>query len=122
MLREDETSPTRRRGGVCRSTRQHRVPAVQDHTSSLAAGMPPARASSRVRARASDGRGRWADEPQLRHAVELADVPRELEERQQAGALARTERVTQLLEVTGEEARRVSIALARLVRQLLGLR
>ena len=44
-------------------------------------------------------------EAQLGDHVELAGVARELEERVQAGALARPEAVAELLEVAGEEAR-----------------
>ena len=53
--------------------------------------------------------------------VELADVARHLEEGVEAGALARAEAVAQLLEVAGEEAGRVAVAVARLVGEPLGL-
>src|SRR5207248_4005641 len=60
-------------------------------------------------------------EPELRHGVELADVAGQLQERQQAGALARAKRVAQLLEVAGKETRWIAIALARLVGEPFGL-
>ena len=50
-----------------------------------------------------------------------AGVARELEERVEAGALARAEAVAELLEVAREEAGRIAVALGRLVRELLGL-
>ena len=53
--------------------------------------------------------------------VELAGLPRQLEERQQPRALARAEAVAELLEVAGEEACRVAVALARLAGELLRL-
>ena len=62
------------------------------------------------------------DEAELGHALELADVARQLEERVEAGALARPERVAQLLEVAGEVAGRIAVALARLAREHLRLR
>jgi hypothetical protein len=61
-------------------------------------------------------------EPELRHLVELANVTRHLQEREQAGPLAGTEAVAQLLEVPGEEAGRIAVALARLEGELLRLR
>src|SRR5262245_39154928 len=60
-------------------------------------------------------------EAELRHLVELADVARQLEERHQPGALARPEAVAKLLEVPRQEARGIAVALARLVRERLGL-
>src|SRR5215210_3951043 len=69
----------------------------------------------------SDGCFGTGHEAELRNLVELADVARELEERQQPRALARAEAVAQLLEVAREEAGRVAVALARLVREALGL-
>ena len=78
----------------------------------------------------SGSRARWpchqtvapaVDEAQLGHLVELADVVCELEERVEAGALARAEAVAELLEVAGEEAGRVAVALRGLVREQLGL-
>src|SRR5437667_8768564 len=75
------------------------------------------------RARESDyGGARRCDEAQLRHLCELSDVARELEERVEAGALARAEPVAQLLEVPCQEPGGVAVALRRLVRELLGLR
>src|SRR2546428_4359235 len=62
------------------------------------------------------------DEADLRHRLELADVARQLQEREQAGALARAEAVAQLLEVAGEEAGRVALALGRLAGERLRLR
>ena len=50
-------------------------------------------------------------------SVELADVAGQLEEREEPGALARAEAVAELLEVAREEAGRVAVALARLVRE-----
>ena len=80
------------------------------------------RASSRlVDASPSDRRLR-GDEAQLGHLVELADLVGELEERVEAGALARAEAVAELLEVAGEEAGRVAVALGRLVRERLRAR
>ena len=80
----------------------------------------PCRGSRRCSERSrDDGSGR--DEPQLRHLVELADVVRQLEERVEPGALARAEAVAELLEVAGEEAGRVAVALGCLVRERLGL-
>src|SRR5439155_16131218 len=64
---------------------------------------------------------RPGDEAELRDLVELTDVSGKLEERQQAGALPRAEAVAELLEVAGEEAGRVAVALARLVGELLRL-
>ena len=66
--------------------------------------------------RPTDSNSRFGgrDETQLGDAVELAGLVRELEERQQAGALARPEAVAQLLEVAGEEAGRIPVAIARL--------
>src|SRR5215208_7990827 len=60
-------------------------------------------------------------EPELGHAVELADAPCELEERQKTRPLARAERVAKLLEVAGQEPRGIAVAGARLVRELLRL-
>src|SRR5437899_6012049 len=62
-----------------------------------------------------------SDEAELRHLVQLPRVVRELEEGHQAGALARTEAVAQLLEVPREETGRIAITLARLVGEPLGL-
>ena len=56
-----------------------------------------------------------------RDLVELAGVPRELEEREQPGALARPEPVAQLLEVAREEACGVAVPLGRFVGEPLGL-
>ena len=53
--------------------------------------------------------------------VELADVAGHLEEGVEPGPLARPEAVAELLEVPGEEARRVAVAVARLVGEPLGL-
>ena len=61
------------------------------------------------------------DEAQLRHGLEQPGVARELEERVEAGALARAEAVAELLEVAREEAGRIAVPLGRLVRELLGL-
>src|SRR5215210_8665543 len=69
----------------------------------------------------SDGCFGTGHEAELRNLVELADVAGELEERQQPRALARAEAVAQLLEVAREEAGRVAVALARLVREVLRL-
>src|SRR5437773_8732948 len=69
----------------------------------------------------SDGGFGAGDEAELRDLVQLAHVAGQLEEREQAGSLARAEAVAQLLEVPSEEARRVAVALARFVRQLLRL-
>ena len=54
-------------------------------------------------------------------SLQLADVARELEEGHQPGALARPERVMELLEVARQEAGRVAVALARLMGEPLGL-
>ena len=54
--------------------------------------------------------------------VELPDVARHLEERVQAGPLARPEAVAQLLEVAREEAGGIPVRVARLLREQLGLR
>src|SRR5690242_19426084 len=61
------------------------------------------------------------DEAELRHRLEQAGVPRELEERVEAGALSRPEAVAELLEVACEEAGRIAVALGRLVGELLRL-
>src|SRR5438046_2051984 len=66
-------------------------------------------------------RHRLVHEAELRYPGELARVTRQLEERVETGALPRPEAVAQLLEVAGEKARRVAVAVARLVGQLLGL-
>src|SRR5581483_2369717 len=76
-----------------------------------------ARPSPRA-SRSSDRRPR-ADEAQLGHLVELAGLLCELEERVETGPLARPEAVAELLEVAGEEAGRVAVALGRLVRERL---
>ena len=49
--------------------------------------------------------------------LELADVARHLEEGVEPGALARPERVAELLEVAREVPGRIAVALARLVRE-----
>src|SRR5712691_8325963 len=76
--------------------------------------------------RGRDGHGSrghgLSDEAQLRHLIELVDVTRKLEEGHQARSLARPEAVAELLEVAREEARWIPVALARLVRERLGLR
>ena len=74
----------------------------------------------RVAAVAAHDRRLRRDEAQLGHLVELAALVRQLEEREQPGALARPEAVAQLLEVAGEEAGRVAVALGGLVREPLG--
>src|SRR5439155_6803933 len=61
------------------------------------------------------------DEAELRDLVELADVSGQLEEREQSGSFARAEAIAELLEVARQEAGRIAVALARVVRQLLGL-
>src|SRR6266567_368058 len=66
------------------------------------------------------GAGRL-DEAELRHRLEQPGVARELEERVEAGALARAEAVAELLEVARKEAGRVAVPLGRLERELLGL-
>ena len=77
----------------------------------------PSSAFSRIarrsgsQSRSPSDRRSGGDEPQLGHLVELADLVRELEERVEAGALARAEAVAQLLEVAREEAGRVAVAL-----------
>ena len=53
--------------------------------------------------------------------VELADVARHLEEGVEPGALARPERVAELLEVAREVAGRIAVARARLAREHLRL-
>src|SRR5579862_718155 len=68
-----------------------------------------------------NGSTRALDEAELRHRLEQAGIARELEERVQAGALARAEAVAKLLEVAREEPGRIAVALGRLVRELLGL-
>src|SRR4051812_13259201 len=60
-------------------------------------------------------------EAELRDFVELTNVSRQLQEREQARPLARAEAVAELLEVPGEEASGIAVALARLVGELLGL-
>ena len=55
------------------------------------------------------------DEAELRHGLEQPGVARELEERVEAGALARAEAVAELLEVAREEAGRIAVPLGRLV-------
>src|SRR5262249_2582711 len=70
----------------------------------------------------SDGGFGRSDEAKLRHLVELAYVARQLEEGVEAGALARTEAVPELLEVTREEAGRVAVARGGLVGECLRLR
>src|SRR6185503_2873471 len=60
-------------------------------------------------------------EAELGDLLERANVGRQLEERQQARALAWAEAVAELLEVAGEEAGRVAVALARLAGEALGL-
>src|SRR2546430_1125902 len=64
---------------------------------------------------------RLSNEAELGHLVELAGLLRELEEGHQAGSLTRAEAIAQLLEVPGEEASRIPVALARLVRQAFRL-
>src|SRR5438093_7387165 len=59
------------------------------------------------------------DEAELGHRLEQARVARELEERVEAGALARAEAVAELLEVAREEAGRIAVPLGRLVGELL---
>src|SRR5689334_18753781 len=73
------------------------------------------------RSRSRRDRRLGLDEAQLGHRLELADVPRQLQERVETGALARAEAVTQLLEVPREKAGRIAVSLRRLVRQLLRL-
>src|SRR5436309_8737417 len=68
-----------------------------------------------------NGGTRGLDEAELRHRLEQPGVARQLEERVEAGALARPEAVAELLEVAREEAGRVAVALGRLVRELLRL-
>src|SRR5579884_3569102 len=58
---------------------------------------------------------RCLDEAELGHRVEQAGVAGELEERVQAGALARAEPVAELLEVAREEAGRIAVSLGRFV-------
>ena len=62
------------------------------------------------------------DEAKVRDAVELAHVARELEEREEGGALPGAEPVAELLEIARQEARRVAVAVHRLVGEHLGLR
>ena len=57
------------------------------------------------------------DEAELGDVLELADVAGHLEERVEPGALARPERVAELLEVAREVPGRIAVALARLVRE-----
>src|SRR5438128_2127326 len=64
---------------------------------------------------------RLSDEAELGHLVELSGFVGELEEGHQARALARAEAIAQLLEVTSKEAGRITVALARLVRQAFRL-
>src|SRR5712691_11698164 len=66
-------------------------------------------------------RHRPADEPPLRHLVQLARVAGQFEEGHQPGSFSRAEAITQLLEVAREETGRIAVALARLVGELLGL-
>src|SRR5919204_3331337 len=83
----------------------------------------PSRALSRISATPLTSRAHRVglDEAQLGNGFELAHVARQLEERQQPGALARAEAVAQLLEVAREEAWGIAVPLARLVRESLGL-
>ena len=74
-------------------------------------GMPPVRRPGRSSCRNRSSGTCW----------QLADVARHLEEGVETGALARAEAVAELLEVAGEEAGGVAVALARLVREPLGL-
>src|SRR5437773_9431347 len=69
----------------------------------------------------SDGGFGAGDEAELRDLIQLAHVSGQLQEREQAGSLARAEAVAQLLEVAGQETGRVAVALARLVGELLRL-
>src|SRR5215210_1693951 len=82
------------------------------------------RAVGAVRRRRSGldaGRAR-RHETQLGDVLELADIARHLQEGVETGPLTRSERVAELLEVASQIARRIAVALARLVREHLGLR
>src|SRR3954451_9846369 len=68
-----------------------------------------------------NGGTRGLDEAELRHRLEQPGVARQLEERVEAGALARPEAVAELLEVAREEAGRIAVTLGSLERELLGL-
>src|SRR2546422_11366993 len=74
-------------------------------------GFPPRERAGGERRSYGD---RLVDESQLGHLVQLARIARQLEEGVEAGALAWAEAVAELLEVAGEEARRVPVALAPL--------
>src|SRR5215210_6339552 len=99
-----------------RTGRKAQRPSVSSSISSRRAT-----AYSAMRPLSSDGGFGAGHEAKLRDLVELADVARELEERQQAGALARAETVAQLLEVASEKAGGIAVPLARLVRESLRL-
>src|SRR5205814_4486933 len=71
--------------------------------------------------RSCDGEAGGLDEAELRHRLEQAGVARQLQERIEAGALARAEAVAELLEVAREEAGWIAVPLRGLVRELLGL-
>src|SRR5579884_2747719 len=72
----------------------------------------PSTALSRI---SRNGGTRRLDEAQLGHRLEQAGVSGELEERVEAGPLARAEPVAELLEVAREEAGRIAVPLGRLV-------
>src|SRR5207248_5916828 len=72
--------------------------------------------------RSCDGCSCGLDEAELRHRLEEPGVAGELEERVEAGPLARAEAVAELLEVARKETRGIAVPLGRLVGELLGLR